>query len=463
MKRSADAISTSTTNRRALLLHHDPALLADKRVVAFLDNKVTTWNGAALLMRKFAAANEPQLLIELVHASGCTFVEIATSVCIGAEVSTLPPGFLEHVLPQLSKMPHIERLDIGGADLSAQSCALLQTALNEPGCNVVELNFFNCLLVGPAARFPDVAPKVRDFTWVSNRSVPDDSTEVIQILPRLAGWTSLSNVRLKSEKVAMDFAALAHLLEVNHHITSLELSSRFFPLPGVHLALPPFDPVPLLDAIKNNRTALAYLSLSLTSPIEPRFDERLMRLVADCLSINTTLVGLRVPGVAIQNDQAQQWFFQQLWQNTTLLELEPHEVFGDWGPPPIERNNVWCFQFSPEFVLGAAQAFMEAIQLPAELGKEVAPHLTASTVDCRYSRAFVAMVNKSTYAGAQRARSRCLREALITFLAAGDESGCEDLIVRMAHANFGFLPDDKAAVVEAAKRLNRMKLLPIDF
>jgi hypothetical protein len=465
MKRSGDTADTMThTNRRALLVHNNPQLLAEPDVVAFLDDKLTDWDGYDDLVLRFVLADEPALLVELVHASQTDIVCLSMGPLVDVTPHTLPAGFLDHVLQHLSAMPSVESLEIGGADLTAQTCTLLQTALQAPNCNVTELTLTNCCLVGAQVVFPLHVPGVTEFKWFQTYKAEPGHNELTRILPSLAGWSSLATVHLFSELIPFNFAVLAQLLQTNRCIKSLYLLSRTVFGPGAPGALDQqLNPTQLFDVMKRNQTSLIDVSLCLEDFLHPTFNEQMLNLLADCLTANTTLESVTMPGIQLCSDVAKQAFIRDLWRNHTLISLEPQAPFGLLSPRPIRRNHTWHYRFSPEFVIGAAEAFMRLMGAPVEVGKQVGSNLVSTSIDRIYCGLFISIVCKATHANAVRLRSACLRDALIRYIAVNDEATCKRTIETMARNKVELLPADKAAVVTEAGRRGTRNCLPAGY
>ena len=462
MKRSdAAANTTPPTNRRALIVHHDPALLADPDVVAFLDDKLVERSLRPGLERKFVLANEPALLIELMRVSGNFYMKLTLTIDGTADAHSLHAGFLDHVLQHLSALPKVTTLQVAGADLTAQTCGLLQTALQAPACSLTTLSFSNCCLIGANVQFPAHAPTVREFSWVNVYDAAPAAPELTLLMPSLALWSSLGLVRLLSLGHPFNFGVLAQLLQTNRNIKSLFLASDEVPSPAGHPAPDPqLNPALLLTAIKHNRTAITQLTMRLSDPDNLNFDDQLLQLVADCLSVNTTLESLNIPGIEMCSNAVLQQFSLDLWHNHTLIALEPQDPFGQLDLAPIQRNQTWHFRLSPEFVSGAAEAFMRLMGAPGEIGEVVGTHLASTLSDRVYCGPVMALVCRATNASAVRLRSACLRDALIKHMTVNDAKSCEDLIATMARVHLELLPGDKAEVVRHARTRNRMHCLP---
>lgn len=463
MKRT-DTSAPAHSNRRALILHHDPALLADPEVVAFLDEQGTARVDQFSLEGKFILANEPALLMELARTRRSDYLKLTLNIDGMADPHSLHAGFFDHVLQHLGEAPSVTTIQVAGADLTAATCALLQAALQAPGCQLRRLSFSNCCFVDAHARFPTSAPTVRELAWVNLYAAPPAAPELSQLLPSLSGWTNLGMVRLMSLGTPVNFGVLAQLLQANQHIEHLLLASDEVPSPAGHPAPDPqLNPALLFDAIKHNRTALTQLTLQLSDPDNLNFDDQLLQLIGDCLSVNTTLQGLDLPGVHLYSDASLQQFTHDLWTNHTLISLAPNVPFGLQPLAPIRRNQAWHFRLTPEFVLGAAEAFMRLKGTPPEIGALVSTHLASTSADRIYCAPVMALVCKATNEGAVRLRSACLRDALIKYIVVGDARSSKDLIANMARVNLELLSTDKAQVVRQARLKNRMDCLPAGY
>ena len=461
MKRS-DTSTPSHTNRRALIAHHNSPVLVEPDVVAFLDGTMTDWDDCEILQTKFVTGNEPALLVELLRVSQTQTIYLSVMPIIVGGPHTLPPGILDHVLQHLNELPNVELLEIVGADLTTANCALFQTALQAPGCKVTELKLTNCSFAGAQVVFPNHAPSVTDFTWIQNYIAAPGNNDLTQILPSLAGWPNLKMLELVSGNTPVNFAVLIHLLQIHQGLTSLHLACNSVPLAN-HASDPQLNPFLLFDAIKRNRTSLVDLFLNLSSVVDPNFINTMMQLLGDCLSVNTTLQSVNMPGIQLCSYGSQQRLVQDLWHNKTLIALEPTAPFGLLSPAPIRRNQYWQYRFSPEFVIGAAEAFMRLMGAPTEIGTQVGLHIVSTSIDRINAAEVMSLLCTTTHANGVRMRSACLRDALLGYIAVGNESSCKQVIAIMAKKHLELLPADKAAVVAQANYRNSTHCLPAGY
>lgn len=465
MKRSdAAADTTPPTHRHALIVHHDPVLLADPDVLAFLDDKPIDAIDADSLQRKFVNSNEPALLVELIRCAHVTNVDLTVDITNQAGLHSLHAGFLDHVLQHLGGMPGVTQLTVNGADLTVQSCALLQATLQDPGCTLIILTLSHCCFASAAVRFPAHAATVKKFDWDEGFTKPAAATDLTQLLPSLATWTNLQHLHLLCGRPPVNFAVLTQLLQANPSIKGMHITSFCVPNPAGHPApAPQFNPGLMLDAIKHNRTALTRLGLWILDMNDQSFNDPLLRLIGDCMTVNTTLQSLNLPGIKMCTGTALRQFTQDLVQNHTLIKMTPHDPFGQMAPLPVQRNEAWFFMFSPEFVIGAAQAFMQVMGMPRDIGTRVGSFLASTSIDRIYCGPVMALLCKATHAGGVELRSACLRDSLISHIRLGDETTCRNLIATLAKVHIELLPADKAAVVQVAAQLNASNCLPAAF
>ena len=140
--------------------------------------------------------------------------------------------------------------------------------------------------------------------------------------------------------------------------------------------------------------------------------------------------------------------------------MTPRDPFGQSAHATIQRNQAWYFRLSPEFVIGAAEAFVQLMGVPREIGKLMGSHLASTSVNRLYCGPVMALLCKATHAGAVRLRSACLRDALIQYIRFGDGDACKELITTMEQVHVELLPADKAAVVQVAGQEKRIVYLP---
>ncbi|QHE77698.1 hypothetical protein [Hydrogenophaga sp. PBL-H3] len=462
MKRSSDTVPTTPpSNRRALLLHHVPALLADPDVAAFLDGHGAEQIDHRHLERRFVLANEPALLLELIRVTRSDFVKLDCALDGMADPHSLPDGLLEYVVQHLPEVPWVTSLMVASADLTAPACARLQALLQAPGCTLTRLSFANCHFADPQVRFPTHAPTVQEMGWVNIYDAPPAALEMSQFLPAATTWTGLEVLRLMSLGAPINFGAVTQVLLANQRIRSMFLASDEVPAPDEHPAPDPqTDPALLFNALKQDRTGVTQLTLRLANEEHADFDDQCLQLVADCLATNTTLQALDIPGIQMCSGAALQQFTDDLWNNHTVTALAPLDVFNMRAPAPIRRNQAQHFRFTAEFILGSAEAFMRLMGTPRELGTLVGTHLAPTPVERVYCGPVMALLCKATHASGVQLRSACLREALKQHIRSNDSERCRALINTMVHTRLDLLPPDKAEVVALARARGRLNLLP---
>jgi hypothetical protein len=223
------------------------------------------------------------------------------------------------------------------------------------------------------------------------------------------------------------------------------------------------DPAVLFDALNHNRTGLTQLAFRVADQYNIPFNDHCLLCLADCLATNTNLTTLELPGILMCTNATRLQFADDLWQNRALTLLLPRHVFSTRAQAAIQRNRIQQFTFTPEFVLGAAEAFMRLMGTPREIGAVVAAQLAPTPVERVYAGPVMALLCKATHDHAVRLRSACLREALKVHLRNNDAERCRALLISMGHARLDLLPADQADVVALARASERLGLLPSGY
>lgn len=456
MKRSNASI-VATPNRRSLILHHH-ALLNDPEVVTFLNNAAAPVY--ATLADKLIRANEPALLLELVWTSQRSVVTLV-AVDDNDETIPLPDGLFEHVLQHIDQVPCMKTLTVVEAVLSAVTCARLQTALGDTGCSLTTLTFSNCSFADAQVQFPTAAATIESIEWNDELDGQGGASPMDQMLPALVAWPRLTHLGLMRQDDPLNFAAITRLLVHNPHITSLYLVAEVAPVaPGNPGHQPAQDPGLLFDLLMNDGIALTHLTFQVLDAHDDSFNHHCLQRLTQCLMNNTTLELLDVPGIRMCTPAARDWFRTGLNANRGLIALAPLTVFNGELPAPVRRNQRQRYWFTQDFVLGAAEAFLGLLDVPAELAVRVAGHLASTPVERTYCGALMALICKATHEGAVKLRSAGLREALLIHLRASDRARCLDLLTALQHHQLDLLPADRQQVIACAHDLQRLDHLP---
>lgn len=458
MKRSNASI-VANPKRRSLILHHHE-LLNDPEVIAFLDNTASPNPGLA---NKLIEANEPELLIEFVWVTQLhTF-----SLCMlngHFKAVPLPDGLLDHLLQHMDQIPCVEVFCVEWAVLSTATCTLLQAALASPACGLTALNFLNCSFADAHVQFPLQAPTIHSLNWHQNQGVPDAVPPMDQMLSALAGWARLKYVTMVAREGLLNIAAITQMLVHNPNVTHLTLTIAAAPgAPGDPAYQALQDPALLLDALMTNQVRLLRLDLDVRDGSNAAFNQHFIQHLSQCLMSNVTLESLRVPGIRMCTPAAVQQFFTSLDSNHGLISLLPLALFGHQVPPAVRRNDQQRYWFTPGFVLGAAQAFLILLDVPAEIGKQMAPYLAPTPAECAMGGAVMSLICKATHESAVTLRSAGLREAAKTYIQTGDRSRLRVLLESLMRHRLDLLAADKQEVVECAKQHGRLDYLPLGY
>lgn len=450
------------TNRRTLILNHQP-LLNDPEVVAFLDNQWTEVDDQRSLEKKLVRANEPALLLELLRTAHCDDLQLDASLDDEADLPLLPEGLFEYFAQHINLAPSVKSIQVAEANLTAAACLKLQATLKDPSCQLTELTFANCHFADAGVQFPTLAPTILRLFWSDDHEVLPGAA-MDQCLPALAGWRQLSQVSLLTLGAPINFTNIAQLLLANRNIEGLYLMSDVAPAaPGQPGYLAQHEPSALFDLIGANRSVLKHLTFRVTDTHDSQFNDRCLRCIADCLVTNTTLEMLEVPGITMCTPAARHRFNNALHRNHSLIELEPLDAFGQQAPAPVRRNQRQRFWFTTDFILGAAQALMQAVGALKDTGALVASHLAPTAVERAYCGATMALLCKATHEGAVKLRSAVLREALKSHIKAGDRERCMELVHNLIAFHLSLLPDDQRDVVRCAKAHGGVAFLPAGF
>ncbi len=456
MKRSADT-AIAPVNRRYLIQNRHE-LLQDPQVVAFLDN--TSHPTYQRLAGLLACANEPALLLELNRATQHTEVLLCALDANGDNMA-LPAGMLEYVAQHINQTPGVTTLFVVQAALSALACTRLQATLNAPTCTLQCLTFSDCTFADAHAQFPTSANTVQSIDWSDGDGPMVPALPMDRVIPALAGWRALEHVCLISISAPLNFGVIAALLLANAHIHSLYLVADVTPIaPGNPGHMPQQDPALLFDALRDDRITLSNLSFHVTDTHNFNFNDYCLQRVARCLLNNTTLEVLDIPGIRMSTAGPRHQFSANLQVNHSLISLAPLDVFGDLTPAPVRRNQRQRYWFTQEFVLGAAEAFMQLVGLPKDAGTPVAGQLAPTSLERTYCGAVMTLICKSTHDGAVKLRSAGLREAIKIYIRTGDPDRCLDLLKGLVEFHVDLLPADRQQVIECANDHNRLLFLP---
>ena len=473
MKRTNDSTTGSTTetaqpapntNRRALLQHHDPALLADPAVVSFLDAAPVDPTLYRSLESKFVRANEPALLLELARATGITEVMLVSQDANHGFATPLQDGLFDHIAEHINQAPSVTSLQVTSSVLTAATCAHLQTSLASPACRLTTLEFAGCTFADPQVQFPTHAPTITSIDWTDDPDLPPPAPIMNRVMLALDGWAQLKHLCLISLALPLDFNALTRLLRTNRQITSLYLVSEVVPMaPGHPAHRTQEDPALLFDLLKDDLIGVTHLTFEVLDTHNPDFNDYCLQHITRCLMSNTTLELLEIPGITMSTGLSQQHFANNLTRNRTLISLAPLDIFGDQVPAPIRRNKYQRFWFTRDFVLGGAQALLRMAGSNKDIGSGIAPYMAPTSTERAYCGALMACVCKTTNQNAVRLRSAGLREAIKIHMLSVDPQPCLDLVNGMLEFHIELLPDDKLAVVTHARNFNRMGHLPAGY
>ena len=460
MKRSSpdSTVTTDSTepNRRSLIAHRDNHdLLGSPEVAAFLDNRPLDGIDYRKIERKLVRADERALLVELIQATGHDSVTLCETDNFSGGVPELEPGMLTHIVEHLPRLPSVSSLEVTGAVLTAIDCMQLQQHLNNAGCPLQVLSFLNCRFADTQLAFPKHAPTVHTLTWsvdVEDDSVgvPPDATP--QLLTALVGWTGLQTLKLAGLGAPLNYPALAQLLLAQPGIARLRLYTNM-----------PNDPATLFEALASNRTGVRDLTFEGAVADHQQHNEVCFQRMVDCLSRNETLEILKVPGLLVCSEKAQQRLVHSLENNRSLTSLSPLNPFDLTTPPSLGANRKRQLWFSKDFILGAAEAFLQLMGAPRELGGRVTAALSTTPTSRTYCGPVMALLSRSTHESAVRLRSAGLREAIKTHMKNSDQERCLYLIQGLVAFHIDLLPTDKQAVVSFARERNFMNFLPAGY
>jgi hypothetical protein len=460
MKRTSPDSTVNTgaaaPNRRALIAHHDNhELLASPEVAAFLDNQPLDGIDYRKIERKLVRADERALLVELIQATGHDSVTLCETDNFSGGVPELEPGMLTHIMEHLPRLPSVSSLEVTGAVLKAIDCMQLQQHLNSPGCPLQVLSFLNCHFTDAQIAFPRHAPTVHTLTWsvdVEDASVgvPPDATP--QLMTALVSWTGLQTLKLAGLGAPLNYPVLAPLLLAQPGIARLRLYTDM-----------PNDPVTLFEALASNRTGVRDLTFEAALADNPQHNEVCFQRMVDCLSRNETLEVLKVPGLLVCTEEAQQRLVHSLDNNRSLTSLSPLNPFDLSTPRSLSANRKRQLWFSRDFILGAAEAFMQLMGEPRQLGGRVAAALSTTPTSRTYCGPVMALLCKATHAEAVKLRSAGLREAIKIHMKTNDQYRCLHLIRGLVEFHIDLLPVDKQAVVSFARERNLMNFLPAGY
>ncbi len=454
MKRSN---TSAATNRRALILHHQP-LLNDPEVVAFLNGGRVRILGD--LDEKLIRANEPALLLECIAESQCSMFTLQL-LNDRFETVALPEGLLEYLLEHLDRARNLTKLTVQGALLSTACCTLMQTALADPNCALTWLEFQDCHFVDAHVQFPLHAPTIQTLLWYENIHLPGAVSPMDQMLSALAGWDHLDSVSLVMREGLLNFATITQMLVHNPKVTSLHLMYDTAPTaPGDPAYQPQQDPALLFNLLENNQIPLVKLEIYVRDARNQAFNQHFLQHLSQCLMTNTTLESLYAPGIKMSTQADLAQLNTSLNANHSLLCLQPLEPFNDKVPLPVRRNDRQRHWFTQEFVLGAANALVQLLEFPSELGPNIGRFLATTPVERIYCGALMALICKSTHQSAVKLRSAGLREALLIYIRTNDPDRCLHLLTMLVHHSMDLLPDDKRVVVEYANSRGRLDFLP---
>lgn len=457
MKRTTDTTPTPP-NRRALIAHRDNhELLASPEVVAFLDNQPLDGFSYRKIERKLVRADERALLVELIQATGHDSVTLCETDNFSGGVPELEPGMLTFIVEHLPRLPSVTSLEVTGAVLTAVDCIQLQQHLSSPGCPLQALSFLNCHFADAQLAFPTHAPTVHTLAWSIDvddeddaAGVPPDATH--QLLPALISWTGLQTLKLTGLGAPCNYPALAQLLLAHPGITRLRLCTDR-----------PIDPGPLFEALASNRTGVRDLTFEAVVADNPQHNLVCFQRMVDCLSSNETLEILKVPGLLACTGEVQQRLVHSLENNRSLTSLSPLNPFDLATPWSLDANRKRQLWFSRDFILGTAEAFMQLMGAPRELGGRVAAALSTTPTSRTYCGPVMALLSKSTHASAVKLRSAGLREAIKIHMKNNDPERCLSLIRSLVEFHMDLLPADKQEVVAFARARNLMNFLPAGY
>lgn len=463
MKRS-DGTAQAPHDRRALLRHHDPDLLEDPAVVAFLDGAEPQPGKYRSLERKLVLANEPELLLDLIGLMGASEVMLSGAYDISDAMPALPDGLFEFFAEHITEVPCVTSFSVTEAVLTAQACAKLQASLNAHGCELTELGFVNCRFADAHVSFITDAPTIDEFTWSNEYDQAPHLPEMDRVLPALANWKQLDSATLRSIGAPLNYTAITTTLLANPHITALDLHCDTPPATLLGAGQPaPGNPVTLFEALRNNRTGLTRLNFQVAVPDNPEFSELCMQCVARAMAENTRLQTLELPGIALCGDVFREQFEERLQHNRAITALGPAQAFTRPLHLAIEANARRHLWFSKDFIRGAMGEFMRLKNAPKEVGALVARHLYSTPYEQTYCGAIVGLLCKATQAGGVQVRSAALREAIRELMRSNDQPGCLALLASLSPAGMGLLPMDKTAVVQFATATNRLNFLPAGY
>jgi hypothetical protein len=463
MKRTTET-SPVHPNRRALLRTHDPELLADPAVVAFLDGEDPAPRKYRSLERKFVLANEPALLLDLIGLTGESDVVLSGAHDLTDDMPPLPEGLFEFFAEHINQVPGVTSLTVTQAALTATNCAKLQASLCAHGCGLTELAFVNCRFADAQVNFIADAPTIEAFTWSFEYDQMPPTLEMDRALRVLGNWKQLESVTLTSLGAPLNFAAITATLLANPRITTLDLHSDTAP-PSLGAAGHPSNgnPVVLFEALRTNRTGLTQLSFQVATPDNREFADYCMQCVVHAMGGNTTLQTLELPGIALCTDAFRQRFEASLQRSRSITALRPLSEFSRLMGLTIEANARRHIWFSKDFIRGAMGEFMRLKGAPREVGSLVARHLCSTPYEQTYCGAIVALLCKATQAGGVQVRSAGLREAVKERMRSNDEEGCLALLNSLSPAGMGLLPPDKAGVIQFATTTGRLSYLPAGY
>ncbi|MDZ4129773.1 MAG: hypothetical protein U1E02_37230 [Hydrogenophaga sp.] len=463
MKRSSD-IHQPSKSRRALLRNLHPEMLTDPAVVAFLDGADPDPTKHPEITRSLVMANEPELFLAFVAATGGRQLTLSADPDDMKNAPPLPDGLLDHVAEHINELSAVTSLVASTALLTPAACAKLQTSLLAPGCKLTALTFIDCAFADPHAPFVLAAPTVKDFSWSNDYAAAPPVRQMDRVLTALAHWTSLECVTLGSMGAALNFVNISQLLLANPKIIALQLFSNTAPAnPGPPANPSPENPIHLFENLRNNRTHLTQLHFEVADRGNHGFNFFCIQCIAACLTNNTTLQALMMPGIALCSGATRVKFEGSLGNNRSLTTLGPTSGFGQRMPPPIVANANRHIWFSQEFLLGAVSEFMRQWGTPHELGVEVTRGLDATPYERTYCAAIVAQLCKATNAAGIRMRSAALALAIKEFMHSNNMEACLALMHSLSAPGLGLEPADKADVVRYATAEGRLNCLPAGY
>lgn len=462
MKRTTD--TRPEDNRRALLVHHDAELLADPKVVAFLDNKNLDGIRYRSLERKFVRANEPALLVELVNVKRATDLQLCEASDLDGEIPDLPDGFFEYIAERINQMPSVTSFTIAGAALTLSSCSKLHASLQSTNCKLTTLAFANCHFADAHTQFPGSAPTITELLWENDYDEAPAAPEMDRILPVLAGWQVLENLTLKSMGEAFNFALVTRALLANPKIDALNLIGDTSPDALVAAGQDtPHNPSWLFGELAHNRTGLIQLAFQLAVPGDNNFNNHCIQQLGACLAGNTTLQSLHIPGMTMCTAAARQRLEDDLKRNQALTNVGPSQAFYGRTPPCVVFNEQRQFLFSRDFLLGAMQAFVQMQGAPADIAARMTQYMSWTPHERTYCAAVLGQLCKTTNKAGITLRSAGLRISIEEGLRAGDMAGCQAIFAAMTAAHIALEPDDKRRVLQLATRIHRLDYLPVGY